>query len=349
MKKILSILIACIMVLGLAACGSGSSEPAAAPAPAENSTPAPAGNEPAAEPLKIGIMQFGEFDALINASEGFKAGMAEAGYVEGTDVVYNYLSAAADTANCPTIADTLINDGSDLIFAIATPSVSCIKEKTTDIPVIFSAVTDPVASGLVADYNAPGANITGTSDMNPVAEQIDLLTQLLPDAKTVAVLYCSSESNSAAQYELAKTALEGKGMTCVQKTISAIDEAKSAIESLVGNADAIYIPTDNTLADAMDLVSAAANENGLPTIVGEPGMVASGAFATYGINYFELGKQSAEMAVKVLTADDPLAATANMPIVYQTENLTTAINTTAAKQLGIDVPQSILDSAEIYE
>jgi len=326
------------MVIGLAACGSG------------NSQSAPAANSGSAEePIKIGIMQFGEFDALINASEGFKAGLAEAGYVEGQNVVYNYLSAAADTSNCPTIADTLINDGSDLIFAIATPSVSCIKEKTTDIPVIFSAVTDPVASGLIADYNKPGANITGTSDMNPVAEQIDLLTQLLPDAKTVAVLYCSSESNSAAQYELAKAALEAKGMSCVQKTISAIDEAKSAIESLAGNVDAIYIPTDNTLADAMDLVSAAANENGLPTIVGEPGMVGNGAFATYGINYYELGKQSAEMAVKVLTADDPLAATANMPVVYQTENLTTAINTTAAKQLGIEVPQSILDTAEIYE
>jgi len=352
MKKILSVLIACIMVFGLAACG-GSSEPAqssAAPAASTSTEPAASTEaEPAAEPVKIGIMQFGEFDALINASEGFKAGLAEAGYVEGENVVYNYLSAAADTANCPTIADTLINDGSDLIFAIATPSVSCIKEKTSDIPVIFSAVTDPVASGLIADYNAPGGNISGTSDMNPVKEQIDLLTQLIPDAKTVAVFYCSSESNSAAQYELAKAALEAKGITCVQKTISAIDEAKSAVESLAGTVDAMYIPTDNTLADAMDLVSAAANENGIPTIVGEAGMVGAGAFATYGINYFELGKQSAAMAVEVLAADDPLAAIAAMPVVYQTENLTTAINTTAAATLGIEVPAEILESADIYE
>lgn len=350
MKKILSILIVCVMVLGLAACGSEPAAPApsAAPAAPAPAAPAPAENT-AEEPVKIGIMQFGEFDALINASEGFKAGMAEAGFVEGQNVVYNYLSAAADTANCPTIADTLINDGSNLIFAIATPSVSCIKEKTTDIPVVFSAVTDPVASGLIADYNKPGANITGTSDMNPVKEQIDLLIQLLPDAKNVAVLYCSSESNSAAQYELAKAELDAKGLGCVQKTISAIDEAKSAIESLAGKVDAIYIPTDNTLADAMDLVSAAAIESKLPIVAGEPGQVSAGALATYGINYFELGKQSAKMAAEILNSADPLAAAAGMPVQYQTENLTTAVNTTTAKALGLEIPQAVLDIAEIYE
>lgn len=349
MKKILSILIACVMVIGLAACGGGQTG-GEDPAVPGNTDKAPEGAESGDQKvIKIGIMQFGEFDALINASEGFREGMADAGYVEGENVVYNYLSAAADTANCPTIADTLINDGSDLIFAIATPSVASIKEKTSDIPVIFTAVTDPVGSGLVADYNAPGGNITGTSDMNPVREQIDLLAELLPEAKTVAVFYCSSESNSAAQYELAKAALEAKGLACVQKTISSIDEAKSAVESLAGKVDAMYIPTDNTIADAIDLVSAAANENGIPTIVGEAGMVAGGAFATYGINYFELGKQSAEMAVKVLNSEDPLAATASMPVVYQTENLTTAINTTSAAKLGITVPDSILEAAEIYE
>ncbi len=339
-KKIISLLLAVLLLISLAACGSkdGSKDTGVAE-PDEGSK----------EPIKIGIMQFGEFDALLNASEGFKAGLAEAGFIEGENVVFNYLSAAADTSNCPTIADSLINDGSDLIFAIATPSVLCLKEKTTTIPVIFSAVTDPVQSGLIADYDAPGGNISGASDMNPVKEQIDFLLELLPETKTIAVFYSSSESNSRIQYEMAKSHIEGKGLTCVQKTISAVDEAKSAIESLKGQVDAIYIPTDNTVSDAMQIVSTAAHDCGIPTFGAEPAMVANGAFASYGVNYFELGKQSAVMAVKVLQSDDPLAEVAKMPVVYQTENLTTAINATAAEKLGIEIPQEILDSAEVIK
>ena len=181
-KKSIAILLICMLVaaLGLTGCG---------------------GNEEGgdAEMIKIGIMQFGEFEALQNANQGFQDGLAELGYKEGENVTFNYLSAAADTANCPTIADTLINDGSDLILAIATPSASAIKEKTSDIPVLFTAVTDPAGSGLVAANDAPGGNLTGTSDMNPVAQQIALGKQLIPDAKKVAIMYCSSESNSKIQ------------------------------------------------------------------------------------------------------------------------------------------------------
>ena len=335
-KKIVSVILALALVFALAACGGSSSSSTQTTTPAEP------------EEIKIGVMQFGEFTALINAYEGFVAGLAEAGYVDGQNIKINYLSAAADTSNCPTIADTLINDGSDLIFAIATPSVACIKEKTSDIPVLFTAVTDPVGSGLVASNDAPGANITGTSDMNPVAEQINLLVELLPEAKTVAVMYCSSETNSAAQYELAKAQLEKLGLICVQKTISAIDEAKSAVESLKGQVDAIYIPTDNTLADGMNIVAAAAIDCGIPTICGEPGEVQAGGTITYGIDYYKLGQQTAKMAVKVLEADDPIAVTAKMPVEVQTEGFETSLNQATVDALGITVPQSILDRATIY-
>ena len=329
MKKFLAIVLSIMMVFALTACGGS-------------------GSASSDEQIKIGVMQFGEFTALQNAYEGFVAGLEEAGYKDGENIKINYLSAAADTANCPTIADTLINDGSDLIFAIATPSVSCLKEKTTDIPVLFSAVTDAVASGLIASNEEPGGNISGTSDMNPVAEQIDLLKEMLPDAKKVAVFYCSSESNSAAQYELAKAQIEKLGMECVQKTISMIDEAKSAIESLKGQVDAIYIPTDNTISDSMTLVADVANENGLPIICGEPGMVENGATATFGIDYFELGKQTAAMAVKVLESGDALGTVASMPVEFQTENCVTALNQKSIDALGLKVPQSVLDRATIF-
>ncbi len=330
MKKLTSLLLCVLLISMLALTGCGES----------SDTNTDAAN------LKIGIMQFGEFTALTNASQGFIDGLAEAGYVDGENITIHQLSAAAEAANCPSIADTLINEGSDLILAVATPCASAIKEKTSDIPVLFTAVTDPAGSGLIESNEAPGANMTGTSDMNPVEQQIALAKQLLPDAQKAAIFYCSSESNSKIQADLAAAAIEEQGMTSVVKTISAIDEAKSAIESLKGQVDFIYIPTDNTLADGMTTVSAAANECGIPTIVGESGMVGNGAFATYGINYYELGKATAAMAVKVLNGED----TATMPVEYQTSEdiLEVAINTETAEKLGITVSEDILSTATIY-
>lgn len=325
-KRILAVVLACVLACGcLSACSASGS----------------------GDKIKIGVLQFGEFDALTNAYQGFVDGLAEAGYVDGENIVITCKSAAGDTNNCPTIADTLINDGNELILAIATPSALAVKQKTTTIPVLITAVTDPAGSGIVASNEAPGGNITGTSDMNPVAEQVDLLTQLLPEAKTVAVLYCSSESNSKIQFELAKAALEAKGLTCTEKTIAAIDEAKSAIESLQGKADAIYIPTDNTLADGMSTVAAAANGIGMPVITGECGMVADGGLATYGVDYYQLGKQTAAMAVEILkNGADP----ASMPVQYQTsdEVLTLAVNTETAQACGVTIPEDLLAKAVVY-
>lgn len=330
-KKCLAVLLSLTLVFALAACGSSDDGGDA------NTN---------GEKLKIGIMQFGEFTALTNATNGFIDGLAEAGYVDGDNITIHQLSAAAEAANCPSIADTLINENSDLILAVATPSASAVKEKTSTIPVLFTAVTDPAGSGLVESNDAPGANLTGTSDMNPVAQQIALGKQLVPNAKKVAVMYCSSESNSKIQSDLAEAAIKEQGMESVVKTVSAIDEAKSAIESLKGKVDFIYIPTDNTLADGMTTVSAAANECGIPTIVGESGMVGNGALATYGINYYELGKATAAMAVKILKGE---AEPASMPIEYQTDEnvLEVAINTETAEKLGITIPDDLAKTATL--
>lgn len=330
-KKCLAVLLSLTLVFALAACGSSDDGGDA------NTN---------GEKLKIGIMQFGEFTALTNATNGFIDGLAEAGYVDGDNIEIHQLSAAAEAANCPSIADTLINENSDLILAVATPSASAVKEKTSTIPVLFTAVTDPAGSGLIESNDAPGANLTGTSDMNPVAQQIALGKQLVPNAKKVAVMYCSSESNSKIQSDLAEAAIKEQGMESVVKTVSAIDEAKSAIESLKGQVDFIYIPTDNTLADGMTTVSAAANECGIPTIVGESGMVGNGALATYGINYYELGKATAAMAVKILKGE---AEPASMPVEYQTDEnvLEVAINTETAEKLGITIPDDLTKTATL--
>lgn len=330
-KKCIALILSLLLVLSLAACGGSDSGD---------------GGSADSDALKIGILKFGEFTALTNATEGFKDGLAEAGYVDGENIEIHELSAAADTANCPTIADTLINENSDLILAVATPAASAVKEKTSTIPVLFTAVTDPAGSGLIETNDAPGANLTGTSDMNPVEQQIALGKQLIPDAKKVAVVYCSSESNSKIQSDLAEAAIKAQGMQSMVKTVSAIDEAKSAIESLKGQVDFIYIPTDNTLADGMTTVAAAANECGIPTIVGESGMVGNGGFATFGINYYELGKATAAMAVKILKGE---AEAASMPVEYQTDEnvLEIAVNTETAAKLGITVPDDVAATATL--
>lgn len=328
MKKLLAAAMAAIICLSLVACG--------------------AGGKASDEKFKIGVMQFGEFDALQRAFEGFKEGMEEAGYVDGKNITINYLSAAADPSNCPSIADTLINDKSDLIFAIATPSVLCVKDKTSDIPVVFTAVTDPVQSGIMSSYEGSGTNIAGSSDMNPVKEQIELIPRVFPKAKTVAVMYCSSESNSLIQFEIAKKEIENLGLKCVEKTISAIDEARSAVESLKGVADVIYVPTDNTMADGMNLVSAAAVEAGIPIVGGEAGQVKNGATITFGIDYFELGKASAKMAVDILKSKDPVKTAGSLPVFYQTVECKYSVSEASVKALGIDIPKDIMDAAEVF-
>ncbi len=328
MKKFLALTLSVLMIFAMTACGGSGDQ------------------------LKIGVMQFGEFPALQNCYDGFVAGLEEAGYKDGENIKIHLESASADTANCPTIADAMINDGSDLIFAIATPSASAIKEKTTTIPVLFSAVTDAVDAGLVSSNEEPGGNISGTSDMNPVAEQIDLVQEILPEAKKVAVLFCSSESNSAVQLELAKAELEKLGLECVEKGVGTVDEIIPAVESLKGQVDCIYVPTDNTISNAMQGVSQAADELGLPIICAEPGMVENGATITFGINYFELGKQTAAMAVKILESEDGLAEIAKMPVGFQTEECVYAVNMKSVNTLkekcpGMSIPQEIMDSAQI--
>ncbi len=297
--------------------------------------------------ITIGICQFGEFDALTQAYNGFVDGLKEKGYEDGKNIKLIYQSAAGDTNNCPTIANSLINNGCDLILAIATPAALAVKAKTTTIPTLITAVTDPAASGIVASNTAPGGNITGSSDLNPVEKQVDLLTELLPDVQKVAVLYCSSEGNSKIQYDIAKAALEAKGLTCVEKTISEISEVKSLIEAMPAEGiEAIYIPTDNTIAGAMTAVSSAATSVGLPTITGEGGMIKDGGLASIALDYYELGKETGRMAAKIIEGADP----ATMPIYFQTEDqyLKLHINKDTARTLGITIPQSMLDKAITY-
>jgi len=286
--------------------------------------------------VKIGVIQLVEHAALDANYQGFVDGLKEAGYVDGQNIKIDYQNAQGEQANCVTIAEKLINDRSDMIFAIATPAAQAVANLTQEIPILISSVTDPESAKLVASNNAPGNNVTGTSDLTPCAAQIQLLKKICPNVKTVGMLFCSSEQNSYFQIALAEKACEELGLKYVEATVSNSNEIQQVVQNLCGKVDAIYSPTDNMIAAGMPLVAQVATENGIPTIVGEEGMVNAGGLATYGLNYYELGKQTAKMAVEVLEGKKP----ADMPIQYL-DKCDLKVNEDTAKKLGIKIPADL--------
>lgn len=322
MKKLLMMVVVSVMTLSLVACGSGSDK------------------------TKVGIIQLAEHPALDATYEGFMKALEDEGFGED-EVEFDYKNASGDQANCETIADKLVSDGNDLIFAIATPAAQAVAQKTGDIPIVLSAVTDPASSGLVKDNEKPRTNVTGTSDLTPISEQIDLLTQLMPDAKKIGIMYCNAEDNSVFQANLAKEAAEKAGLEYVEATVTDSNQIQQVTESLIGKVDAIYIPTDNLLAEGMASVAQVANENKLPCIVGESGMVINGGLATYGIDYYNLGYMAGKQAAKILKGE---AKPEDMAIEYlPAEDCELTINTTVAKQLGITIPEELLEKATVIE
>lgn len=287
--------------------------------------------------VHIGILQLVEHPALDAAREGFVEGLKEAGFVEGENLTIDYQNAQNEQANCQTIAGQFATDNLDLVLAIATPAAQAAANVITDTPVLITAVTDPVDAKLVDSAEQPGGNITGTSDRSPVTKQIELLTKLIPDAKKVTILYTSSEVNSELQAAEAKAAAEAAGLTVEIKTVSASNEVQQVVESVVHSTDALYIPTDNLLANSMGIVAKVANAAKVPVIGGEENQVNSGALATIGINYFRLGKQTAQMAVKILNGE---AEPASMPIEYL-EDTSLVINSDTAEEIGLAIPADL--------
>ena len=287
--------------------------------------------------IKIVIIQLVEYPALDKNYQGFVDGLAEAGFVDKKNIVIDYQNAQGEQANCVTIAEKFVNDRDDLIFAIATPAAQAVANATTTIPVLVSSVTDPESAKLVAKNTAPGGNVTGTSDLTPCEAQMNLLKKLCPDAKTVGMLFCSSEQNSFFQVSLAKAACEKLGLKTIEGSVSNSNEIAQVVQSLCGKCDVIYSPTDNMIAAGMTTVAQVANENKIPTIVGEEGMVQSGGLATYGINYYELGKQTAKMAVEILKGEK---TPAEMPVQYLSK-CDLSVNEETAKILGITIPADL--------
>ena len=320
MKKLLKVLLASAMLLA-AGCSSNSS----------TDTTTEDGSVDLAN-VKIGVIQLMQHVALDQAYEGFKDVLVEAGVSEDN---INY-QVPGDQATCSTTADTIVNGGCDLIYCIATPALQAAAAATEDIPIVGCAVTDYESTGLVASNAAPGGNVTGASDLTPVAAQIDLLQELLPDATKVAIMYCGSEDNSIIQGNLAVEACEAANLEYKVYTVTDTSDIQSVTEQVCADGnDVVYIPTDNLLATYMSSVEAVLSEHNIPSIVGEEGMCSEGGLATYGINYYDLGKVAGQQALAILKGEATAATTA---IEYlPAEGCALKINKTVADKIGYEI------------
>ncbi|OFP36465.1 MULTISPECIES: ABC transporter substrate-binding protein [unclassified Corynebacterium] len=295
------------------------------------------GDTAGGESYSIGISQLVQHPALDAATEGFKEAFADA----GVDVEFTEQNANGEQATALTIAQQFAGQNLDLILANATPAAQAMAQNVTDTPILFTSVTDPVEAELVNDWDAPGANVTGTSDKTPLKDQFDLIEQLAPDTKTIGIVYASGEVNSQIQVKDAEKEAAERGWTVETQTVTSVGEIPQAAETLSG-VDVFYVPTDNMVVSGISSLVQVAEQHQIPVIGAEAGTVEGGAAATIGIDYKELGRQTGEMALRILRdGEDP----AEMPVETATE-FSYVVNEDAAKAQGVEIPEEILKQAE---
>ena len=332
MRKGLALAFATMLTAGLAAGCMGSNPP----------TGSGGGTQ---KQYKVGIVQLVEHSALDAANKGFVDGLKKRGFEEGKNLTIDRQNAQADQSNLQNIGQRFLSNKVDLIYAIATPAAQTMASLTKDIPIVGSAITDYVGANLAASNEAPKGNVTGTSDMSPIREQIDLLQKLYPDAKTIGTIYCSSEVNSEVQAKAITEYAESRGLKVRTATISTVNDIQQAANSLVGDVDAFFEPTDNIMASAVPTLLSITNPAKKPVFCSEDNWVKAGALATYGIDYYKLGVQTGHMAADILEGKKKPA---DMPIEMAKE-LKVSINKKNAETLGIQIPADILKDAQIFE
>ncbi|MGY3778226.1 ABC transporter substrate-binding protein [Isobaculum melis] len=286
--------------------------------------------------LSIGILQYVEHGSLDAAREGFIEELEKNGYVEGKNLKIDYQNAQADTANLKSMSERLVSDKNDVNLAIATPAAVALANEDSETPMVITAVTDAVDAKLVKDNDKPGGNVTGTIDLVPIEDQIKLLLSIKPDAKTVGLIYNTSETNSEIQAKLAEKELKAAGITVKTVTVTSSNDVQQALTSVLKEVDALYIPTDNIMAASMATVGQLAKEYQVPVIPGSTDMAKDGGLATYGIDYKKLGQQTARMALRI-TEDGENPSEMS---IEKSEILELVVNEEMAKALGID-PASI--------
>lgn len=330
-----AIALAAVAGLGLAGCVAAPTSAPTGGATTSPTTPAASGGAV----LQVGIAQIVDHPSLNDLRDGFKEGMAEAGYVEGEHVVYEARNAAGDQGTLATIAASFASK--DLIVAIATPTAQAMAQAIPDKPIFFAGVTDPVGAKLVASLEEPGGNVTGTSDFPPVADQLALIKEVVPEAKTIGLLYSSAETNSHIHAGMVKEAAPALGLEVREATVANSSEVAQAAESLK-DVDAFFVGTDNTIVSAIESVVQVAEANKVPLIVSDPDSVVRGALAAYAVDYKAQGVQTGRMAAAMLKAG---GTPADVPA-ETAKDLELSVNPGAAGRMGVTVPQAVLARAD---
>lgn len=339
-KKILAVLLTAVCTMGMAAgCGGNTSD---------NGTAGTQAAEASGDSYKIGISQFAEHGSLDNCREGFLEGLKEAGIEEGKNLTVEYQNAQTDTGTASTIADSFVSGKVDMICAIATPCASSAYNSclNTDIPVVYTAVSDPVSAGLANEDGTSIGNITGSSDILPVEEQLKMIREMMPEAKKIGILYTTSEANSCSTIEQYKSLAGDYGFEIVDTGINTSADIEIAATDLVSKVDCLCNLTDNTVVNALQTVLDKANNAGIPVFGSEIEQVKSGCVASMGIDYFQLGVETGAMAAKILkgeaTAQDTNFITASKAELY--------VNTAAADKIGMKLDDSyVKDAAQTFD
>lgn len=282
--------------------------------------------------LHVGLIQYMEHTSLDEIRTALEAQLEARAAEEGLTIEVDVQNAQGDPTNINSICTKFVSDGVDAIVAIATPAAAGAAGVTEEIPIVFSAVTDPVTDLQLNSLDAPGGNVTGTSDNIPVEEIFRVAGELTPDASHFGLLYCTSEPSSAGVIENAKACLDGEGKTYTEAAITNASEVQQAAQTLAEQCDAIFIPIDNTVAKAMSVVAETAIEAKIPVYVSADSMVKDGGLASAGVNYTNLGQKTADMVIEVLKGADP----ATMPV-QTMDDVNVVVNEETAAAIGVDV------------
>jgi putative ABC transport system substrate-binding protein len=293
-----------------------------------------------AEDVTVAVTAIVEHPALDAARDGVKEALEAAGYKEGENLKFIYESAQGNPATAAQIARQFVGEGPTVIVPISTPSAQAVVSATKDIPVVFTAVSDPLGAQLVKDMDKPGGNVTGLSDLSPVAEHLALIKEILPNVKTIGYLYNSGEANSVSLLAVLKAEAEKAGLTVVESAATKSAEVQGAARALVGRADAIYIPTDNTIISALEGAVAVAEEAKLPLFTADTDSVSRGSIAALGFNYKDVGRQTGEVVVRILKGENP--GDIAVKVAAGTDLV---INKGAAAKMGVTLPEAVIGRA----
>jgi putative ABC transport system substrate-binding protein len=309
-------------------------------APSSVPVEGPTSEPPEARVYEVGINVYGTFDVLDQAHEGLLARMEELGYTEGENIEYDIQNPEFDEAANAIIAQQFVDEGVDVMVGFATPPALAMLNLTSEVPIVFVASSTPVESGLVASMEAPGGNVTGVADVLPIEAEIDAMMAIKPSIETVGLIWASGDESGTNSKERAEEYLTSLGIETVEAPLTSTADAQQAAESLVGRVDAIEIPCDSTTLAGIEAITSTANDAGIPVFGCTGEAVAKGAVVAGAYNYVEVGALAADLIDQILQGTDPGLIPVTVPEITGTE-----LNVTVAEQLGLTIPQQLLDAA----